>query len=542
MAGCRRAATVAAALSFTFVQAALGQTLTVGDPLEDYLRLLQISGRADVGSFTVRPSADINPDRISFPAIHPWSAYVAAHDRDPSSSGGLSWTLQSPELRAFANSRFPVGSNDGVVWQGRGATSALDLGGTVRWGALTVEARPTLLFTQNADQDLAPVSSVGAPIYAYPLRRIDWPQQFGPEPFWTLDPGQSEARLATLGLAVGFGTKNLLWGPAIRNPIIMSNNAPGIPHGFLATDEKVSVGIGELEARWIWGRLQQSDWFAPPAPSDERFITGIVATFSPGFLEGLSVGLTRVFYVLVQDEGVPVADYFAVFQGVRKKKLVSSENPTGDDEHDQLLSVFGRWVLAESGFEVYWEWARNDHSWELRDFLLEPEHSQAYTLGLQKAAYLAPDRLLRLGFELTHLESDPTFQVRGRGSYYAHHVVAQGYTHKGQIIGAGIGPGGNAQSIAADLYAPWGRIGTWLERQVHDNDAYYQVATDPGSTFSTPYCCHDVSLHWGTHALWLKGPFDLGAGMIITREFNRWFYGLDLWNLNLSLSAKWHPG
>jgi hypothetical protein len=29
--------------------------------------------------------------------------------------------------------------------------------------------------------------------------------------------------------------------------------------------------------------------------------------------------------------------------------------------------------------------------------------------------------------------------------------------------------------------------------------------------------------------------------MIVTREFNRWFYGLDLWNLNLSLSARWRP-
>jgi hypothetical protein len=35
--------------------------------------------------------------------------------------------------------------------------------------------------------------------------------------------------------------------------------------------------------------------------------------------------------------------------------------------------------------------------------------------------------------------------------------------------------------------------------------------------------------------------FDLGAGMIMTREYNRYFFGLDLWNLNLSLSARWRP-
>lgn len=440
----------------------------------------------------------------------------------------------------FANSRYPVGRNDGAVWQGRGLTTAFDFGGVLRWRALTAEVRPTIIFTQNTHFDLAPVS--GVTMYAYPWRVIDWPQRFGPDAFWTLDPGQSEIRVDAWGASLGLSTKNLWWGPATRHPIMMSNNAPGVPHAFLGTDGPLDIRIGELEVRWIWGRLQSSDWFDPALSSIDRFITGLVAAYSPSFLPGLTLGGTRVFYAWVPEGGAPLSDYFLVFQGVRKKKLVSPQNPTGDDEHDQLLSLFARWALPESGFEVYGEWARNDHSWELRDFLLEPEHSQAYMLGLRKASDLSGDRIFALTAEVTHLERERTYLLRGANpTYYAHHIVTQGYTQKGQIIGAGIGPGGNAQSIAADLYTSWGRVGTWLERQVHDNDAYYEIATDPSSTFSTPYCCHDVSFHWGTHALWFKGQFDLGAGMIITREFNRYFYGLDLWNLNLSLSAKWHP-
>ena len=470
---------------------------------------------------------------------HPWSDHLA-WAADTSGRPPL-LTIVAPQLRAFANSRFPVGRNDGVVWQGRGLTTAFDVGAALRWGVVIFEARPTFLFTQNASQDLAPVQLPGMPAYAYPWRIIDWPQQFGPSAFWTLDPGQSEVRIDTRGLSLGFGTKNLWWGPAIENPVVMSNNAGGFPHGFLGTDGPLGIGVGELEARWIWGRLGQSEWFDPSA-RDDRFITGIVATYSPSFLRGLSLGLTRVFYVLVPESGLPLGDYFAVFQGVRKKTLITPDNPTGDDQHDQLLSLFGRWVLEEGGFEVYGEWARTDHAWELRDFLLEPEYSQAYTLGLQKAIAVMGDGLVALRGELTHLERNATAFLRGGDPvYYVHHIVTQGYTHRGQIIGAGIGPGGNAQSLALDLYEPWGRVGTWLERQVHDNDAYYELAQDPSSGFSTPYCCHDVSFHWGTHALWFKGDFDLGAGMIITREMNRYFFGLDLWNLNLSLSAKWHP-
>lgn len=512
---------------------ASAQTLPVGDPIEDYLRVLQISGLADLGSFTIRPLPPGDFRERLTSSEHPWRERLGAPAADDRRD--LQIQVDDPLLRVFANSRFPLGQNDGAVWQGRGLTTAVDAGATLRWRALTVAVRPTLIFNENRSFELA----VAPTEYDYPWRAIDLPQRFGPDAFWTLDPGQSEIRLDSHGFAVGFGTANLWWGPAIRNPIIMSNNAPGFPHAFVGTSGPVGIGIGELEAQWIWGDLDQSDWFGYAAPSDDRFITGLVATYSPSFLPGLSLGATRVFYVAVPDDGTPLKDYFAVFQGIRKRTFATPSNPTGEDEHDQLLSLFGRWVLPESDFEVFWEWARNDHSWEIRDFLLEPEHSQAYMLGLQKAIALSGDRILSIRFELTHLEKPPTWIIRGPSpSYYVHHIVTQGYTQRGQIIGAGIGPGGNAQGLGVDLYAPWGRAQVLLQRDVRDNDAYYAwaLANDMGS------CCHNVVYNYGANGMIFLGDFDLGGGFTVTREFQRYFYGLDLWNLNLSLSARWRPG
>jgi hypothetical protein len=514
---------------------AVGQTLAVGDPLEDYARLLQLTGRVDPGSFTVRPFALFDPTALVGTEGHAWEGRLRIGTLRR--GGELVLVVEDPLLRAFANSRFPTGQNDGAVWQGRGITTALDGGATLRWRPVTLQVRPTVVYTQNRSFPLAPVTVSGMPEYAYPWRRIDAPQRFGPDPFWTLDPGQSELRLDYRGGALGVSTTNLWWGPGIRNAIVMSNNAAGFPHAFLGTGRPASIGIGKLELRWIWGRLGQSEWFDPSVVERNRFLTGIVASYSPSFVRGLSLGLTRVFYRLVPDGGVPFADYLAVFQGVRKRALATPENPEGQDEHDQLASIFGRWVLDESGFELYWEWARNDHSWELRDFLMEPEHSQAYLLGLQKAFELPDLRILALRAELTHLERSPTFQVRPNGTYYEHSVVTQGYTHEGQIIGAGVGPGGNAQHIGLDLYDTWGRAGFWLQRDVHDNDAYYAWARANDAGF----CCHDVSLRAGAHGLWFVGDVDLGGGLVATREMNRYFFGLDYWNLNVSLSARWRP-
>jgi hypothetical protein len=523
-----RGVVVAATLALPSPTRIAAQAVRADDAPLHYGRVLQIIGNAEAGSFTVISAAT----GWTPTASHPWVERLTPR----ATAGTRVLVPRAARLRLFANSRFPVGRNDGAVWQGRGVTMAVDFGATATWTRLTATVQPTVLFTGNVRFQLAPVSLPGMPPYAYPWRVIDMPQRFGDQPFWTLDWGQSEVRLDTGPVSVGFGTANLWWGPGIRNAIVMSDNAPGFPHAFVGTNGPAATSIGSFEARWIWGRLAQSEWFDPAARID-RFLTGIALGYSPSFIEGLTLGATRVFYSIVPADGVPVGEYFAVLRGLRKERLATQQNPTGDDDHDQLLSLFFRWVLTDDGFEVYAEWARNDHSWKVSDFLLEPEHSQAHTVGLQKAVPLSDNRLLAFRAELTHLERSTTFQVRDTPTYYAHSIVTQGYTHRGQIIGAGIGPGGNSQHIGADLYAPWGRTGVYLERQVHDNDAYYVWAEANNAEF----CCHDVSIHLGSEALFFVGDFDLGAGFIATHEYHRNFFGLDLWNLNLSLSARWRP-
>jgi hypothetical protein len=413
----------------------------------------------------------------------------------------------------------------------------LDARATPGWGRFGAILNPTVVFTENRAFELAPVLVPGMPEYGYPWRRIDTPQRFGPDSYWAVDPGQSEVRVDFGGAAVGLSTANLWWGPGVRNAILMSNHAPGFIHAFVGTRRPVETRVGRFEGRWIWGRLAQSDWFDPSVGNQNRYVTGLVVAYSPAFLDGLSLGLARVIYALVPTDGAGLDDYLAGFMNFRKTVVPSPANPLGHDEYDQLFSLFGRWVQKESGFEVYGEWSRNDAVDRPSGLFLEPEHSQGYTVGFQKADRVGGGRIVVLMGELTHLERSPTFQVRDSPPYYAHDIVTQGYTQRGQIIGAGIGTGGNSQQIGADLYDHWGRAGVYLERQVHDNDAYYAWA----AANAAESCCHNVSVHLGGHTLFFLDQLDLGAGFIVTREYNRYFFGLDLWNLNLSASARWRP-
>ncbi|MDX1495226.1 MAG: capsule assembly Wzi family protein [Longimicrobiales bacterium] len=518
-----------------------GQTPTLGDSHQSYLRMLDISGLGHLGSWTIRrPDGGhgMDADRgLGGDSVwaHPWGGRLRT---EPSGSDAEPVVVDGESrLRLFGNSRLPRGGNDGPVWQGRGLTTAADASVGLRWRGLSATFNPTLIHNQNAAFDLAPVQPAGQPIYAYPWRRIDYPQRYGPDSYWTFDLGESQIALDWRAARLSFGNESMWWGPGIRNAIVMSNNAPGFLHASLATNRPVDIGIGQLEGQWIWGGLEQSKYVDSTAETD-RYITGIVLAYSPSWLEGLTVGGTRLFQAYRPADGLPVGDYLLVFQGLTKTSQISEEQPEGNDEADQMASLFARWVFPESGAEVYVEWARTDHALDLEDFLQEPEHSQGYTLGLQKVTSRSEDRIFVLTGELTHLESAATFQLRPRPTYYQHGVVTQGHTNRGQILGAWIGPGGNSQFLGFEMFAPWGSSEVFLQRQVHDNDAFWVWAEANDQTFDA----HHVSFDLGVQTLIFRGDFEFGGGAMITRQINRWFFGPHLWNLNLSLSARWRPG
>jgi hypothetical protein len=467
---------------------------------------------------------------------HPWGLHWSG-SRKLELGSGMGAVASDPGVRTFFNSAFPDGQNDGAVWQGRGLTVAADAGATLTLGPLSLTAHPMVLWGQNRDFALADVRLSGLPSYAYPWQLIDAPQRFGPDPFVTVDPGDSSIRLDVRGVSLGFGTEGLWWGPAIRNAILMSNNAGGFPHAFLATRGPVGVRIGTLEAQWIFGRLGLSDWFDPTFVDRGRYLTGAVVAFTPRGSEGLTLGAARVFYELWPESKLGIDRVTLVFQGVSKDAI--SEEYGGDDVRDQLFSAFARWALPQSGFEIWAEWARNDHGRNKRDYFLEPEHSQAYTLGFRKVGRRDGGHLVAVQGEVTNLGQSRTYALRATPTYYAHHVVIPGYTQRGQVLGGGLGPGGASQYLGADLYAPWGRAGLFIQRRVHDNDAYYGLA----HTFGDPLCCHHVSLDLGGRGTFWIGSVELDGQGTLTKDFNRYFIRLnDLWNANLQVSARWRLG
>ncbi|HEX7117811.1 MAG TPA: capsule assembly Wzi family protein [Longimicrobiales bacterium] len=513
----------------------------------DYARTAELAGAAPLRPWVIRrPAEQRRLPGCEDERAGPWRTRLPADSA--SAPGELRVELVPPKWRVHINSAYPTDRNDGALWPGRGVATSLR-GGVIGswdfgWGTISATLAPAVLFHENRDFEIRTVKAAQLSPFAYPWHhgRIDWPQRFGESAFWVLDPGQSQLRINVRGWTLGLSNENLWWGPALRYPLLMSNTAPGFPHVFTGTSRPLATPIGRIEGRLQWGWLRESDYFDVRPENDRRMFAGIVMDYEPRWLPGLFLGFARAYLVRIPEDGLEWSDYFTrPYANVRSNPLGNS-NPLNDN---QIISLFARWAFPEVGFEAYAEWAREDHWEDLDDLLMEPDHAQAYMLGFQKVVP-GDARWIRLYGELAHLQSSTTFRSRRPPvTFYTHTPLVQGYTHRGQLLGAAIGPGSDAQLIGVDVFGEWGLVGLHLERVRRDNDAYYETwARYYG------YRGHDVELTAGVRHHFFDGDFDIGWGLTYSTRKNRNFIGLDGFsqalrvetNWALDLEVAWSPG
>jgi hypothetical protein len=511
----------------------------VGLPV-DLARLLDLTDSASHESFMLR--------RIG-------RHYRSAACRAPAAVHALASRLGAPprhararllpvDLLAVGNSAYARDWNDGALWSGRGLNASVTAGVEFHWGPLRAALAPVLTWQQNSEYEIqAPDDRAPSP-FAHPLfsYMIDAPQRFGTESFAQAGIGQSFARVELAGFTVGISNQNLTWGPARRNPLLLSGTGPGFPHVFLETARAVDVWVGGLELQLFWGRLEESDYFDADPDNDHRALAGALLMLQPYVLEGLYIGGGRLhaqtWWPDTRIEDVLLAPYRRIRQNVFGR--------AGDN---QLISLFFRWATAPQGLEVYGEWAREDHwgsDWPWTELLRNLDASQAYSLGLQKVVRRG-DRALRIAAEISHLaDALPILTTRGFVPYYTNTAVTQGHTHRGQLLGAPIGTGAESQFVGADYFWREGRTSVSLERTRYEDDAY-------NAFFAPTFGAHarDTELSLRAGHVRAFGAVTVDAEFGWSLRYNRSFLGLDTLaaggryrrddNWSARVGARWAP-
>lgn len=510
------------------------QTVPVGMPVfEDYYRRAQLLGKFDEAiSFTSRPffPAAIYGTNIFDPDSMMFLDRVSDFDGlwEFGKGKGLLQLLPISILTQY-NSHHPEGINDGAMIPARGFQTLISGGLFLKLGHLSIQLRPEFVHAQNLGFDGFQQYSrtrKGRTFPNSPYRnRIDLPERFGETAYNQIFWGQSSVRLRIGSVSIGLSNENLWWGSGYRNSLLMTNSAAGFKHLTLNTVRPIKTWIGSFEGQMIAGRLEESG-FIENLADDWRYMNGMVVSYQPKWIPGLFLGAARSFLIYSKDMGSGLNYYLPVFSFLTKKSGGGANGEVNSMRQDQLISVFMRWLIIKEDMEIYFEYGREDHSWDVRDFILEPEHSSAYLLGLRKLLSLnkLKGTSVQLILETTNLESPATTIARNKGeakgSWYQHGQVKHGYTNLGQLIGAGIGPGGSLQTFDISWVKSLKQIGVQVERYRHNNDFWFDYVKD--------YRSHWVDLSAMAYAHWDYKKLLFTAKLKFISSYNyQWLYDPD---------------
>jgi len=463
------------------------QSLPVGTPvLEDAYRRAQLLGQVDSSiSFTSRPLFPVESMKVG-DAFDPLGSLgkerITKTNGVFKTSQGMGMVKLLPfTIQQQYNSDHPYSLNDGSMIPARGYQTLISGGFYAKFSLLSIQFRPEFVYAENSNYQGFYKQMSDQRWYEYYQVQVfsDLPEKFGDKPYHKFLWGQSSIRLTLGPASIGLSNENLWWGPGMRNSLVMSNTADGFSHYTLNTVKPIRTPIGSFEGQIIAGRLENSGYDVPdvnrtflgysiylPKKNEWRYINAMVLSYQPKWTPGLFFGLTRSFTKFHTEKDSSFRAMFPVFFPMEKKSFTS--NKVGD----QRVSAFIRWLCVAEHAEIYYEFMRESQPDSWRDFMLMPRYSSAYIFGLRKMMPLNRHKgqYIQVNFELTQLEqtnADPNDPYR---YLYTSQMTHQGYTNNGQLLGAGIGPGSNLQSLSISWVNGLKIIGLQLERFVHNGD------------------------------------------------------------------------
>lgn len=470
----------------------------------------------------------------------PWHFLRRASDLPVCSAPSAQVSLHALPLitQTAYNSAYPRDGNNGLMWAGRGYAASLEGGFLLRAGPVEVRLQPTVAFQENRAFSRKHSDLPGYSEYLYMGHptQIDWPQRFGDDSYWSVHPGQSSVRMNAGPVNFGVATENLWLGPALRYPILLSNTAEGFPHAFVGTRQPVHTPIGDFAGLLFYGQLDESDYFDDVEDNNKRIMHGVLVEYHCNCVPGLTLGAARLY--TMQQDGSAL-------------ELMTQPYFRSDDvlpfEDNGLFALYGHYALPAARAEFWGEWAHEAPYRGFSDLLNEPDQSQGYTLGVQKY-FSFRGRDLRAWFELAHLtRAMPANAARPNPTFYTHSAIRQGHTQRGQLLGAWIGPGADAQVLGLALRGARYEISVYGERVRYDADAYY----DQWSRYYG-HTGHDAELAGGMRQVWDLGRgVQIGADLSYAQRFSRSFINLDgsipapltyEHNVHFELQAIWNPG
>ncbi len=421
-------------------------------------------------------------------------------------------------MNTVYNTRYAKGINDGPAWQGRGLNTTFGFGLSGKIGRLTYVINPMVQYAENrpyyTGSDLT-----NSPKYQYPYfqNRIDFVMRYGNDPYVKIFPGQSEVSLNLDPVEIALSTQNMIWGPGIYNPIMMSTNAAGIPHLKVGTLRPIHTAIGKWTGNMYWGLLRESEYFNTNPDDDWRYFTAINIGYRPSFWDEMTIGIHRTFYTQARYAKDFFYDGFMNFSGFFSEgddRMVNGK--LNNDYYDQNMSVTFDWRDDNSDMNIYAEWSRGDFAGGFVTLVEQYERTSTYMYGVANNFHFSSNQYIRFIYEHASLAWWHGDSFNSKGGIYKHTINPQGYTNNGQVIGAFVGPGGQADMLNV-AYVTGKNVFTFEYQRARYNDDYFYTTFKTMSGPTPQDIEHQLGLRFQSE---LKGlSYNIGAFIAVRDNY-----------------------
>jgi len=497
------------------------QSLPVGFPiLEESVRRAQLLGVLDsTVSFQIRP---LNPRKISdLEDTYGIGNLLVQNPQDKRLlykflNGYGRVQLLPAQFHTEFNSHSPYPQVNGPMILNRGFQTFTSIGGYAEIGPLSIQLQPEHIWAQNRPYELSQGKTINT----------EYLERFGQDAFSTLLLGQSSIRLNAGAFSLGASTENIWWGPGQFNSLLFSNNAFGFQHLTLNTSKPAKTLIGSFEGQLLIGRLEGSGLtqeYMHNLLDDWRYLNGITITYQPRWIPGLFLGGSRVFQQYDSFRGDSFADYFPVINPFQKEVAGFDMDQEG---RDQQVTIFLRYAIPKAHTEIYAEYGKRDHAVNWREFLINPDHARAYLMGFSKLFPIQNNAYIQVRGEMLQQQESINILARYPGSFgginwAGHSPVRHGFTHRGQMLGPGVGPSSNVQTLETAWVKGTKKLGVRLDRLNRHQDIFVKQFNDATS-----------------QGRWV----DLNLGLLADWQFDRLLLSSQLFFIN-SLNYQWqlHP-
>ena len=426
----------------------------------------------------------------------------------------------------------PYDWNDGAMIAAKGWQQYLNAGVNIKYKNWELQLAPEYVVAQNLNYEgfnLAMDPKQWRDYYRF-YNFIETPERMGTSKYEKLFGGQSFLKFNQYNTSIQISTANKWWGPGFRNALILSNNAAGFPHVSVANQKPINTKIGNFNYELIWGQLLNSNY---PPPNNylnyngeqmyaqkqdrTRSFQAMHINYIPKWFPNLTLGLEQSF-VQYEDQLFGIANYVPI------KNIIYRLPNDVINQPITLTAFYFNYALPAVQTKIYGEFGWNLNRTTFRNLLLQPDKGMANVLGLSKIFSSNQKHYWEFKAEMANLQLltvAEQFTTGAPPSWYLGSYVRQGYTNNGEVIGAGVGPGGTSQTLELNWHSGKNSIGISGERRLHNNDFYVYSFTNSGD-FRRFYVDFATTLK----ADWSFGQWDIGPRIsyIQTNNYNWQLY------------------